>query len=211
MKRLYFLIAMMCLISAPAFGLSDAEYLKMKKDPKFAAADKELTQTYNAAKKIMSKSEFNELIRSQRDWIAKDRDVRAETFMEKGCSRVEAYTQATIERAKGIRARLEIIQNCVVDDIGDIDDAYFDNGNGVNMHLSLISRAEYWFEVSFTSKGVKISMYGHFDPNDNTIKLDNDNLKAVLTFKDIDTVNVKVNSVLNRAFNSNANGKYTRH
>lgn len=211
MRRLFFVIVAVFMISAPAFALSDAEYLKMKKNPEFARADRELTKAYNEAKKVMSESEFAGFRQSQRDWVAKQRDVRAKTFMEDGYSRVEAYTKATLERAEGIRARLHVIQTCVIDDVGEIDDAYFDNGKGSFLHLSLVSRAQFWFEVSFAGQGDKVVMMGYFDPDDNTIRLDDDGLQAVLTFSDKDTLSVKVNGAFRRAFTVDANGTYTRH
>ena len=211
MRRLISVLAFMLVISVPAFALSDAEYLRMKKNPEFAAADRKLTVAYNEAKRVMSKSEFDSLRKDQRQWIAKQRDVRAKTFMEDGYSRVEAYTKATLERAEGILARLHVIQTCVIDDVGEIDDAYYDNGKGSYLYLSLVSRAEYWFEVSFAGQGDKVVMMGHFDPDDNTIALEDNGLKAVLTFSDKDTLSVRVNSAFRRAFTVDADGKYTRH
>lgn len=211
MRRLLMVITVLLVISAPAFALSDAEYLRMKKNPEFAAADRELTEAYNEAKKVLDKSEFAAFRQDQREWIAKQRDVRAKTFMEDGYSRVEAYTQATLERAAGIRARLHVIQTCVIDDVGEIDYAYYDNGKGSYLHLSLVSRAEFWFEVSFGGKGDKILMMGHFDPEDNTIRLEDGGLKAVLTFESPDELSVKVNGAFRRAFTVDADGTYTRH
>ena len=211
MRRLFMVIAVLLVIYAPAFALSDAEYLRMKKDPEFSAADRELTEAYNEAKEILDKSEFAAFRRDQRDWIAKQRDVRAKTYMEDGYSRVEAYTKATLERARGIRARLHVIQTCVIDDVGEIDEAYYDNGKGSYLHLSLVSRAQFWFEVSFAGQGDKVVMMGYFDPDDNTIALEDGGLKAVLTFSDKDTLSVKVNGAFRRAFTVDANGTYTRH
>lgn len=210
-RRLISVLAVMLVISVPAFALTDSEYLKMKKDPEFAAADRELTRAYNEAKRVMSKSEFDGFRKDQRQWIAKQRDVRANTFMEDGYSRVEAYTKATRERAEGILARVHIIETCVIDDVTDIDNAYYDNGKGSYLHLSLISLAEFWFEVSFSGRGDNVRINGHFDPEDNTIVLNDGGLEAVLTFKDIDTVNVKVNSAFKRAFSVDPNGTYSRH
>ena len=210
-KILLLVFALMLAAAAPAFGLSDTEYRKMMKNPEFAAADKELTSAYNEAKRIMSKSEFAGFRESQRDWIAKQRDVRAKTFMDDGCTRVEAYTKATIERSKGIRARLHILQTCVIDDVDDIDNAYYDNGKGSYLHLSLVSRAQFWFEVSFAGRGDKVLMMGSFNPEDNSISLEHDGLNAVLTFKDKDTLNVKVGGAFRRAFSVDASGKYARH
>lgn len=211
MRRLFMVIAVLLVISAPAFALSDSEYRRMMKDPEFSAADRELTEAYNEAKEILDKSEFAAFRRDQRDWIAKQRDVRAKTYMEDGYSRVEAYTKATLERARGIRARLHVIQTCVIDDVGEIDEAYYDNGKGSYLHLSLVSRAQFWFEVSFAGQGDKVVMMGSFDPEDNTIRLDDDGLNAVLTFEDEDTLSVKVNGAFRRAFSVDAGGKYTRH
>ena len=211
MRRLFMVIAVLLVIYAPAFALSDSEYRRMMKDPEFSAADRELTSAYNEAKRIMSESEFAGFRRDQRDWIAKQRDVRAKTYMEDGYSRVEAYTKATLERARGIRARLHVIQTCVIDDVGEIDEAYYDNGKGSYLYLSLVSRAQFWFEVSFAGQGDKVVMMGHFDPDDNTIALEDGGLKAVLTFSDKDTLSVKVNGAFRRAFTVDANGTYTRH
>lgn len=211
MRRLFTVIAVLLIISAPAFALSDAEYLRMKKNPEFAEADSELTEAYNEAKEILDKSEFAAFRQDQRDWIAKQRDVRAKTFMEDGYSRGEAYTKATLERASGIRARLHVIQTCVIDDVDDIDNAYYDNGKGSYLHLSLVSRAMFWFEVSFAGRGDKVVMMGDFEPEDNTIALDDDGLHAVLTFQDKDTLSVKVNSAFRRAFTVDASGTYKRH
>ena len=114
-------------------------------------------------------------------------------------------------RVNGIRTRLHVIQTCVIDDVGDIDDAYYDNGKGSYLHLSLVSRAEFWFEVSFAGNGDKVVMMGHFDPEDNTIRLEDGELQAVFTFEDKDTLSVKINSAFRRAFTVDANGTYTRN
>ena len=74
-----------------------------------------------------------------------------------------------------------------------------------------MSRAQFWFEVSFAGQGDKVVMMGHFDPDDNTITLEDGGLKAVLTFSDKDTLSVKVNGAFRRAFTVDANGTYTRH
>ena len=66
MRRLLMVITVLLVISAPAFALSDAEYLRMKKNPEFAAADRELTEAYNEAKKVLDKSEFAAFRQDQR-------------------------------------------------------------------------------------------------------------------------------------------------
>ena len=121
MKRLITTLAVLFLISAPAFALSDEQYLELKKFPGFAAAEQKLTKAYNEAEKVMDKSEFEALRESQRDWIAGQRDIRAETFIRDNYSIADAYTRVTLERAESILARIRTIQNCVVDDVEHIN------------------------------------------------------------------------------------------
>ncbi|MBR1486872.1 MAG: hypothetical protein IJ597_06420, partial [Synergistaceae bacterium] len=59
MKRLISLAALILILTAPAFALSDSEYLEMKKTNKaFAEADKSLTEAYSKAKGTMPNSDF---------------------------------------------------------------------------------------------------------------------------------------------------------
>ncbi|MBQ7197098.1 MAG: DUF1311 domain-containing protein [Synergistaceae bacterium] len=210
MKRLISVVAIIFVFAVPAFALSDAEYLRMKKNPDFAAADKELTNAYNQAKKSMSKEEFAEFKDDQREWIARDRDVRAQAFMEDGYSRVEAYTMATLERAEGIRARLSVIMLGLID-VRDIDDAYFDNGKDSYLYLSLYDYSGMAFEVSFSGQGDKIELTGVYDYDNKILEASDGDLKATLKFLDEDTVRVKVNSPFKRAFSVNPEGTYKRH
>ena len=88
MKRVFAVTAMVlaavAMFAASAFALSDAEYLKMKKNsPAFARADKALGQAWKEVQKVLSKSDFNRLKNEQKKWIAKGRDDEAEAFMEK--------------------------------------------------------------------------------------------------------------------------------
>lgn len=100
MKRLFAVIVLVFLTSGIAFALSDAEYLRMKKNSSdFAKADRRLTQVWNRLKDSMSKRAFSELQDLQRDWIAYGRDEEAQALMDDGYSRVEAYTMATSDRA----------------------------------------------------------------------------------------------------------------
>ena len=74
-----------------------------------------------------------------------------------------------------------------------------------------MSLAQFLFEVSFAGKGDSILMTGSFNSDDNTIRLEDDGLNAVLTFEDKDTLSAKVNGAFRRAFSVDASGKYTRH
>ena len=209
MKRLLVIALILC-VCVPAFALSDPEYRRLKKDPDFARADRDLTRAYNEAKEALSPEEFSEFRKDQRQWIAKDRDVRARTFMNKGCSKAEAYTMATIERTKGIRARLEVVEKGLFD-VRDIDDAYYDNGKGSYLHLSLYNYSDMIFEVSFSGQGDKVTLEGRYDYDNKSMSASDGDLNAELLFDDPDTVNIRVNGAFRRAFSVNADGKYKRH
>ena len=101
MKRLLSIVAVVLVFAVPAFALSDAEYLRMKKSSAdFAEADEFLSDAYNNVKSVMSRSEFASIKEEQREWIKSGRDEAARAFMDEGYSKVEAYTKATEERAE---------------------------------------------------------------------------------------------------------------
>ena len=100
MKRFLTALALLLVLAAPSFALSDAEYLRMKKNSTtFAQADKRLSQVWNKLKKSLPKNVFASLQKDQRNWIASGRDVEAQNLMNEGYTRVAAYTMATNDRA----------------------------------------------------------------------------------------------------------------
>lgn len=100
MRRFVFSLLLIFLMTAPAFSLSDEEYLRMKKsNADFARADKRLSQVYSRLRATMPKKVFAELQKSQREWIASGRDDAAASLISDGYSRLEAYTIATNDRA----------------------------------------------------------------------------------------------------------------
>ena len=100
MKRLISVFILVFLIALPAFALSDAEYLKMRKSSSdFARADKRLNQVWSSLKKSLPKTVFSVLERSQAEWVKTGRDDEASAYMDDGYSRMEAYTMATNARA----------------------------------------------------------------------------------------------------------------
>ena len=99
MKRLMSIFAVVLVLAVPAFALSEEHYLALKTFPGFAAADEKLTRAYNEAEKVMDKSEFDALSESQRAWIAEQRDVSAEPFIQDNYSIADAYTRVTLERS----------------------------------------------------------------------------------------------------------------
>lgn len=102
MKRLISALALITVLCVPALALSDSEYLEMKKDPAFRAADTQLTRAYNQAKNSMSKSDFEKLRREQRKWIESGRDSEAKSVMRNRNPKLFAYTHVTLERARKI-------------------------------------------------------------------------------------------------------------
>ena len=111
MKRILALMALVMLLASPAFALSDSDYLKYKKNAKFYQADKKLTQVWNSLKKSMQPKHFAELQQNQRYWIKTGRDEVARAYIKKGYSRVEAYTQATLDRVEALPGLADDIRN----------------------------------------------------------------------------------------------------
>ncbi|MDY6400632.1 MAG: hypothetical protein SPL10_06930 [Synergistales bacterium] len=131
MKKLISVIALLVLMAAPSFALSDAEYLKMKKNSQsFARADRKLTNTWNKLKKSLPEFVFKELQKFQSTWVKKGRDDDAKNYIKEGYSRTEAYTMATNDRANALP---EIAQNLMNNsegyepaDAGDYEDGSFE-------------------------------------------------------------------------------------
>lgn len=103
MKRLVSVLALIFLLSVPAFGLSDSEYLRMRKsNADFARADRNLNQVWSRLRKSLPKNVFTRLDRLQREWVKSGRDEEAASLMEDGYSRIEAYTMVTNDRADSL-------------------------------------------------------------------------------------------------------------
>ena len=100
MKKFFSILTLLILIASPSFALSDAEYLKMKRNSQsFVRADRKLTNTWNKLKKSLPEDAFEDLQKNQREWIKKGRDDAAKNYIKEGYSRTEAYTLATNDRA----------------------------------------------------------------------------------------------------------------
>lgn len=204
MKRLISIFALIFVFCAPAFALSDAEYLKMKKDPEFAKADRELTRAYNDAKNSMTKSEFSELKNSQRQWISSGRDLYAKKLIREGYSRIEAYTEATLARVQEIRSEMTL-STLSVDDI----EGYYDNGNDVYLYIGWKNRAKNLLEISLSSGGENWKGSGSL--NGNTLVANYGGTSVTVTVIDEDTVEITANSAFRRAVGFDADDIFTRH
>ena len=103
MKRLCAVIALVLLTAGAAFALSDAEYLRMRRNNRnFAQADKRLNQVWAQLKKSLPRRVFAELEEYQSEWIDSGRDIEAQAFIDDGYSKVEAYTMVTHDRADAL-------------------------------------------------------------------------------------------------------------
>ena len=106
MRRSLLALTLLLLLCVPAFGLSDAEYRRLKRTSSdFRQADIELSQVWNSLKGSLSSKAFSELQKDQREWIRKGRDDAAKKYIKEGYSRAEAYAKATYDRAEVLRAK----------------------------------------------------------------------------------------------------------
>ena len=204
MKRFVLGLFLAVLISAvclPAFALSDAEYLRMKKDSKFAAADKELTSAYNQARKSLTKEKAERLKEVQLGWIESERDREADNLIEgQGYSRIAAYTQVTSERAEAFEYIIKIIKT--------EGDYYSSNGAHLEISwqnpLSFVLFAELSYrDESWMGEGPYDDDFmgvGEYDGTNLTVKFIDYN-----TIKVIETDDAFKNSV-----NFDAEGTYKR-
>lgn len=111
MKRLISAIVLMMMLALPSLALSDSEYKKLKNsNSDFARADRNLTRVWNRLKDDLPGRVFRVLREEQRDWIAGGRDREAESYMNDGYSRAEAYTMATNDRAEYLPERAREIE-----------------------------------------------------------------------------------------------------
>ena len=109
MKRIFSAVMLMFILAGSAFALSDSEYREMRKNSRaFREADNFLAEAYNSLKEVMPRLEFKGLQEQQREWINYGRDEAAETYIEKGLSRIEAYTQATEDQAEELDRQLKM-------------------------------------------------------------------------------------------------------
>ena len=112
MKRIITAAALVLMLSVQAFALSDAEYKNLKKSSAdFARADRRLSQVWKKLSDNMPGRSFRRLQQEQREWVAEGRDYDADSYMEMGYSRAEAYTMATNDRADYLPKRAREIMN----------------------------------------------------------------------------------------------------
>jgi uncharacterized protein YecT (DUF1311 family) len=115
MKRFLAVITLVVLFAAPSFALTNREYGNLMSKPEFARADRRLNQVYNDLKETVSDAVWDVLKREQSEWVKWGRDRAAQAYMSKKRGRnrmkyVQAYTQATNDRADYLPERAEEIE-----------------------------------------------------------------------------------------------------
>ena len=200
MRRVFVAVALVLVLCAQAFALSDSEYKKFMKNAGFAAADKELTKAYNEAKKSMSKEDFAELRDDQREWVKSGRDEEAQYLIEDGVSRIEAYAQVTFARAQEIREAMF--------DIDEIE-GYYDNGKGIYLKVTVEDSDNSEIEFVLNCDAGEWEDSGKLVGN--TFSMKSGRAAISLEFIDHDTVKISTNSDFKKVAGFNATGTYKRH
>ena len=112
MKRIISAAVLTLILAGAAFGLSDKEYIRMKKSSRaFREADEFMTECYEECKDTLPYSQFREVQKEQREWIKSGRDEEAQIFIEDGMTRIEAYTKVTDMRADTLHHYCVIYRN----------------------------------------------------------------------------------------------------
>lgn len=194
-----------------AFALSDAEYKKMMKNAAFARAESKLAEAWEDARDTLSNEDFNRLKIQQRAWLANGRDKAAQLWIRDAkLSRLEAYTNATIDRAVEIISIVRASSLTPDDAVG-----YFDcRKNGRTVYLT-VSKTKYNGELlarfSFDD-GVTDDWEATGDIIENVLDVSRgEDYVVSLTYKDLDTVVVSSSSEVRRDMGRKLDGTYKRH
>lgn len=206
MKR-FIAAALILVMSVPAFALSDAEYLRMKKDPDFAEADERLNELYERAEASMNPENFAKLRREQRKWLAHGRDELAKKLIRENYSRLLAYTEVTKIRAQEIYNELTL-DSLHTDGINGYYDSEGDEGT-VYLYVAWKDRKAKLLEVRLSCNGEDWNGEGHLSGHDLTAFYGT--TRAHLTFVDHDTVRIETNGAFHRAVGFDAELEYSRH
>ena len=86
------LFALVVFPMTDAKALSDAEYKILMQSPQFKKADQKLTESWYGLYPSLSKEDRKFVMNQQRDWLRKERDIKAHKLQTLGISKVDAYT-----------------------------------------------------------------------------------------------------------------------
>lgn len=112
MKRILSALLFVVFLAGSAFGLSDSEYLRMRRySKKFREADDFLQESYQECKDTLPAKDFKQVKAEQIEWVKHGRDEEAGYFFddeEEGydpknrADRIEVYTKVTEMRADAL-------------------------------------------------------------------------------------------------------------
>ena len=223
MKRLLAAITLILALYVPAHALSDEDYIRLKRAPAFAEADRELTQAYNKAKESMTYADFQELRESQREWIESGRDREARRLMREEYSRVEAYTEVTRNRAAYIRQEIsehsesasrprpstQRPRTRTQEQDSDAFTGYFNNGKDVYMSVQWINKLQDFMGVRFRYRDEE--WFGRGKLRGRELTAESGNKSVTLHFINEDAIRVETNEAFNLAMGFDAEGRYKRN
>ena len=226
MKRLLAALALILALYVPAYALSDEDYIRFRRNPAFAEADRSLASAYNDAKDSMTHNAFEDLRESQREWIDYGRDREARRLMREDYSRVEAYTEVTRRRVAYIRRQISEHSARVPSQTpsrprpatrpatrpraSEVDPfiGYFNNGEGVYMAVEWINRTERFMGVRLRYRDEE--WFGRGRLHGRELTAESGNKSVTLYFVDENTIRVEPNGAFNRAMDFDAEGRYRR-
>ena len=220
MKRLLTAIVLVMVLCVPAFALSDEEYIRLKRYPAFAEADRSLASAYNDAKDAMNYIDFEELRKSQREWLDSGRDREARRLMRENYSRVEAYTEVTNRRVAYIRnetarhsartpRRRPAAAQRPAPQRPDYDSftGYFHNDNGVYMAVQWINRPVMGVRLRYRDE----EWFGRGRLHGRELTAESGRKSVTLHFVNANTIRVETNEAFDRAMGFEAEGRYRRN
>lgn len=197
-NRLFAALIFMFVLCVPAFALSDAEYKKMMKDPEFSAADKKLNRAYSDAKKKVRKEGLKHLQERQRDWIKYERDSKAEELIDNGYSKLEAYTQVTLERADALKYETDLINS----------EGNFYSKKGVHLEITWQNPLTGRLYATLEYRGDEWTGEGPYDNEYNDVQ--GTGASVTLIEVDDDTIEIRTNDEFKDRINFDAEGIYKR-
>ena len=223
MKRLLAALTLILALYVPAHALSDEDYIRLKRYPAFAEADRELTQAYNKAKESMTYADFQELRESQREWIESGRDREARRLMREEYTRVEAYTEVTRNRAAYIRREIsehsesasrprpstQRPRTRAQEQDSDAFTGYFNNGKDVYMVVQWINKLQDFMGVRFRYRDEE--WFGRGKLHGKELTAESGNKSVTLHFVNANTIRVETNEAFNLAMGFDAEGRYRRN
>ena len=225
MKRLFAALALILALYVPAHALSDEEYIRLKRYPAFAEADRSLASAYNDAKDAMTHLAFEDLRESQREWIDYGRDREARRLIRQNYSRVEAYTEVTRRRTAYIRQQISEHSartprprpsttrpseprprpNRVnADEFA----GQYSKGKEVYMAVEWINRTERFMSVRLRCRDEEWTGRGRLHGRELTVE--SGSKSVTLYFSDDYTIRVNTNEAFRRAMDFDAEGTYKR-